>query len=238
MEKQFDRKSFIALDDLSVLDHICSSPIDCDFDDKRMCAYSPYSPISGQSTGQVNFGLMTAPATDPTWPGPVYDINQNWGGGYLYLTSFRSPSSTPITAKIISGARVVDSISHSPYCLSLYTALSSADVSVRLTLRRYGKGWTESNRSLQLLHLSGNRTQDDWTRQAVTIDAGSMAAVDELQLIIEGNIAAHSKSSIALDGIALKLGVCQTEGIDCENGLHVPQSRICNFVKVSQEKIF
>lgn len=236
MEKQFDQKSFIALDDLSIIDHMCPSPIDCDFDDKRMCAYSPYR--SGQSKGQINWGLMTAPATDTTWPGPMYDINRNWGGGYLYLTSFRSPSSVSITSSIISGARVVDSISPSSYCLSLYTALSSTRVSLRLTLLRYGKGFTDSNRSLQLLHISGNFSQDDWTRQAVTIDVSSMLAVDEVQLLIEGTIAAHSKSLIALDGIALKRGICQAEGIDCENGVHVPQSAICNFVKVSHKKGF
>ena len=232
MEKQFDRGSFIALDDLSVIDHMCPMAIDCDFDDRRMCAYSPFN--STTDGNQVNFGLMTAPAVDPNWPGPMYDINRNWGGGYLYLTSFRSPSSSPITSRIISGARVLDSFSPAPYCLSLYVALPSSDASLKLTLRRYGKGWTEGNRLLQVLTITGNSsTLKDWTRQAVTVDINAMLGVDEVQLIIEGNIAAHSKSAIAIDGIAFKQGVCQTEGIDCENGVHVPQSAICNFVKVT-----
>lgn len=60
MEKDFDPTTFVALDDLTVLDHQCQPMIDCDFESGQVCSYSPY--YKGSSTiitaNQFNFGLL------------------------------------------------------------------------------------------------------------------------------------------------------------------------------------
>lgn len=61
MEKQPDKSSFVALDDLVVLDYECQKPIDCNFDNGRICSYSPF----GDSTSsKYNFAIFTAPSQD------------------------------------------------------------------------------------------------------------------------------------------------------------------------------
>ena len=43
MAKQPDKKSFIALDDITILSHPCQEMINCDFEDGRVCSYSQYT---------------------------------------------------------------------------------------------------------------------------------------------------------------------------------------------------
>src|SRR5699024_7039843 len=159
--------SFVALDDLVVLSHRCQSPINCDFEDGRACSYSP---LADKTTSQYNWGLFNAPAQDPNWPGPKYDhTTRNYGGGYLFLTAFRSVGSfsNPMISKVMSGPRSVDPTES--YCLSLWTRLNTNDLSLRLSLVRFGEAWNDNNRTA-VISTQTNKTQTDWSRVALTLD--------------------------------------------------------------------
>ena len=235
LEKQVDKSSFVALDDLEVLDRKCSPVIDCDFDRGSTCSYSPYFSDQQKEKATANFGLIRAPSTDPQWPGPMYDVTQIYGGGYLFLTAFPrwvngNNEGSPLLARIVSGARVVDG--NKRYCLSLYTVLSSVDVELRLSLLRYGQPWL-SNKSDQQVQLSvvTNITQSQWTRMSFSLDHSVLAGAEELQVLIEGRIAAHSNAILAIDEIVLVEGACRSTGeLICENGLAISREQICNFV--------
>lgn len=56
MEKTMDKTSFAALDDLSVLGHKCQQLGDCDFDNGKICSYTP---LTDKSTGSYNWGVFT-----------------------------------------------------------------------------------------------------------------------------------------------------------------------------------
>lgn len=226
LEKQADKSSFIALDDLTVLGHRCAPIIDCDFDDHRICSYT--SLTDTQTTTGFNFGVMTAPVNDSHWPGPQYDNSGNWGGAYLYLTSFRKTSPTQLISKIISGTRVVDNTK--TYCLSFSLYMSSSDVELDLQLLRYGPKWVNNlNAKVSFYHFQ-NTTQGDWTTKRITLRPTLLTLnTQEIALIIEGRIGANSKGLIGLDGITLSTGECQ-DGLLCEDGHHVSPDKVCNFV--------
>src|SRR5699024_1118571 len=101
------------------------------------------------------YSITTAPAQDPEWPGPRYDhTTEMFGGGYLYLTAFRSIGTfTQLVSKVISGPRPVNPIK--TYCLSMWTRLNSADLEMRLHLVRFGDGWADSNRTKQIFSVGG-----------------------------------------------------------------------------------
>ena len=57
MEKQVDKKSYVGLDDLTILSHKCQPHIDCDFDNGRICSYSPFKDQT--TNNNFNFGILT-----------------------------------------------------------------------------------------------------------------------------------------------------------------------------------
>ena len=58
MEKPADNTSLLALDDLEILGHKCQLPIDCDFENGHICAYSPFQ-------SKFNWGVFTGKLLDP-----------------------------------------------------------------------------------------------------------------------------------------------------------------------------
>lgn len=189
-----------------------------------------------KTTSQFNWGLFTSPPADSTWVGPVYDhTTKNYGGGYLYLTAFRSVGNfnTPIVSKVVSGPRSVNP--SKSYCLSLWMQMTTNDLSFKLSILRYGPYWSDANRT-QTIASKANIAEKAWTLISVPIDQTMLVNTYEIQLIIEGTLATNSKGLIAVDDISLMEGACQPSNLICENGVTIKPEQICNFVKVSSRK--
>lgn len=181
----------------------------------------------------LNANIFVSALTDQNknWPGPQYDhTTRNFDGGYLYLTAYRAGKSfNQIVSKVISGARNVDP--RKSYCLSLWTRLTSSDLTLQLYLSRYGNYWTDSNRTVRIATVS-RQTQLDWTLLSASLDSSLLAYTQEVQLIIEGRLGPNSKGVIAIDDIVLTEGACAAkDGLFCENGMPLTQDQLCNFIK-------
>lgn len=225
MEKPADNSSFLAIDDIVNLQMKCFPAVDADFENGHIGSYTPYE-------SKFRFGLFTAPPVDPNWPGPRYDhTTKNYGGGYLYLTAYRSVGTfTQIVSKVISGSRSVNS--SSAYCLNLWTQLTTSDLQLKLHLVHFGRTWTDANRTTQIYSVGGVN-QTDWTWVQVDLDQTKLMGTDEVQLIIEGRIGTNSRGAIAVDDIALKPGNCPSNhgNLLCEDGTTVTVEQICDFTK-------
>lgn len=173
-----------------------------------------------------------APPQDQNWPGPRNDhTTGNFGGGYLYLTAYRSVGSftSQLVSKVISGPRNVDP--GKTYCFSLWTSLSTNDLGLTISLVRYGQNWADNNRTVQI-NSKVNVAQPDWTRTYINVDQNTLQGAQEVQIILEGRISANSKGLIAIDDIVFMDGQCQmTDGMLCENGVQLTRDQICNFVQ-------
>lgn len=225
MSKPEDKESFIALDDLTVLDHDCEKPIDCDFENNRYCSYSPFYDSSTEK--DYHFSVFTTPTDDSDWPGPNVDhTTGNYDGGYLFMTAYRSNFGN-LTSKMISGSRRLDK--DTSYCLSLWTVITSAHAQMVIYIVRYGDRFQDSNRTVQVLQVA-NVSEDKWTRQFVTLSKVMLDNSQEIQVIFEGRIK-DSRSLIAIDDIELTSGDCEFDGVMCANGIVVPPSKVCDFVK-------
>ena len=153
-----------------------------------------------------------------------------FGGGYLYLTAFRSIGTfTQLVSKVISGPRPVNPTK--TYCLSMWTRINSADLEMRLHLVRFGDGWADSNRTKQIFTVGGVN-QSHWTQVQVNLDQNVLMNTNEVQLIIEGRIVGNCKGAIAIDDISVKEGQCvASSGLFCEDGTPYTKDQICDFVK-------
>lgn len=150
------------------------------------------------------------------------------------MTAFRSVGSfnQPIVSKIVSGPRKVDFTK--TYCLTLWIRMTTNDLSLKLSIIRYGPHWSDNNRT-QTIASKANTAETDWTLMSITVDQTILyGKTDEIQLIIEGRLATGFKGLIAIDDIRLMSGgACQqTSNLICENGTPITPAQICNFVKV------
>lgn len=233
--KAFDRTSYVALDDLTVLSGSCQLSANCDFDNGHFCSYSPYHPTDAStSKKQYNFAvLMTPPVNHQSWPGPMYDYTTKaYGGGYLFLTAFRSRvTSSTIKSAVISGSRSINKAT-TAYCLSLWTVVSSPHLKLKVSVVRFGDIWADANRTVLVASLY-KQNQSDWTQLSVTLDSSLLVdGTVEIQILLEGTLEAFSTGIIAIDDVMISEGKCQQSGeLLCEDGTPLKKEQICNFVK-------
>lgn len=226
MSKESHQDGFIALDDITILSHPCTAPIDCDFNSGRYCTYTTYP----DSDVNYHFEVFQTPAIDLEWPGPTYDHTiQGNGGGYLFLTDYRAGKhSDQLHAKIVSGAR---KILHEnvPWCLQIWTVINSYDARLAISIIRYGPKWMDSNRTILAFEMK-NVQQLDWTRILYTLNESILVGTHEIQILIEGTLGSNQMSSVAIDDIMISEGQCDNKGLLCENGITIDADRICNFI--------
>lgn len=53
----YNAGSFVAIDDLTILDFQCQLPINCDFENAHICSYTPFN---DKTTSDYNFGLINS----------------------------------------------------------------------------------------------------------------------------------------------------------------------------------
>lgn len=221
-----EKNSFVAIDDLSVVQYSCEPEIDCDFDDGHYCSYSIYR----DDQTNYNFEVFHSLTNDVNWPGPEYDHTSGSARGqYLFLTAYRTNKrSGSLRAKIVSGSREIFPDDH---CLSMWTIIKGSDTLLRVSILRYGLYYVDQNRTIDAFHIVGVE-HSDWHRNSFTISKSMVHNADEIQILIEGVIQAdHFAASIAIDDINLFSGPCEDFGLQCEDGRQISEDEICDFVR-------
>ncbi|OTF83630.1 hypothetical protein BLA29_001619 [Euroglyphus maynei] len=222
-------QSYLALDDIIVMNRQCERPIDCDFNQDNYCSYTNLYTGSDQAfrvyaTWKSNF--------HPDFPGPHLDHSQIEGNGFLMLSAWRWSSvgsihTTKKLVKIISGAQHIER--GRVYCLQIWAWINDPKATVEVLLLRYSRG-------RYLVPISLGRIEeiqhDHWTPYYFTIDREMLSVdVDEIQILIEGTIITNPKTMIALDDISLHRDRCQNETIKCLNGKVIKPEQLCDFRK-------
>lgn len=217
--------SFIALDDIGLV-QTCYPAINCDFEGYRTCSYTPY--VGQTSTKpRYDWGVHESMDQIKNWPGPRYDhTTNNFGGGYLFLTAYRSTFSK-IVSSMASGLRRVQPQS---YCLSLWTQLTANDVGLRIYIQVFGSTGG-SNVLTKVYEAVDQAPTTKWTQVLVSLGQDKLKGATDLQVIFEGQLSANSKGVVALDDILLSPGQCKASGMLCEDGTQLKASQMCNFVK-------
>ncbi|KAH9425788.1 hypothetical protein DERP_005006 [Dermatophagoides pteronyssinus] len=222
-------RSYLAMDDLIVLNRPCQRPIDCDFNQDDYCSYTDYNTQSGQA-----FRVYATWTSDfhPDFPGPRLDHSQIEGNGFLMLSAWRwSPDSSTDTkekpAQIISGAQPIER--GRIYCLEMWAWINDPKAYIQIELLRYSLGHYANSFSLGRIQ---EVQHDRWTPYYFTIDREMLEGeVDEIQILIEGIIITNPKTMIALDDISLHQDRCKNESIKCLNGKVIMPEQQCDFRK-------
>src|SRR5699024_10698240 len=120
---------------------------------------------------------------------------------------------------------------HHSHCLSMWTQLNSKTSHLNVSIVRYGRHWTDQNRTMLVMQLTGT-VQQNWTLLTIALNPNQhLNYAYELQVLIEGSVASDGSSSIAIDDIKLTVGECDYKGVRCETGNLVPVEKVCDFVK-------
>lgn len=223
MEKKFDLKSYIAIDDISFSEQ-CDRTIDCDFDD-GVCSYtSDYN--SYNYVADYQFGRFIGPPLARDWVGPGYDhTKQTYGGGYLYMTGYPSTFKTKRTAMIQTPVMTMIYEKSSNSCLSMFTYISAADAELIVSVRLFAQdGSTTSHPLISLNKIAESK----WTRHYADIDGSVFKGQKEFIITIEGSTT-EINTIIAIDDISYSAFDCAfKQEFKCKNGKSVPMDVVCN----------
>lgn len=223
-------EEWLAIDDVKISGSECQKPLSCNFEGGQSCSYTLYK---DDETDPYAFGVVSTPSPDPDWPGPRYDHTRHaaLGGSYLYLTDYRTRDVTSgIVSKLISGVQSIEQ--GKSYCLSFWYQMSTSDISLVVSLIRYGPEFNSANELVGIFHRTDQATTKQWNQVLVNMDSEHwIETAEEVQLLIEGRIDSGSKGFIAIDDILLDQGACPKATFACENGLVLNISQVCDFVK-------
>lgn len=219
-------KSFIGLDDINISKRRCYQAINCDFENLNLCTYTPYLGTNDRQKTKTRYdwGIFQARQHLPNkWPGPMRDhTTMSLGGGYLYLTAYRS-TFAKIVSSLISGVRKIQTTS---YCLSLWTQLTANDVGVRIYILPAGQ-----DTPVKVYEAVDQVPQESWRQVFVNVGQNRLNGARGVQVIIEGELSANSKGAVAIDDVLFEPGACKTDGLLCEDGTQLKPGQVCDFVK-------
>lgn len=224
LRKQFDLKSYIAIDDLSVSFRACEKPVECDFDDD-LCSYT-----MELNNTDFRFGRFVGPPHDAKWPGPPYDhTKRGFGGGYLYLTGYPSNVDT-LRSSVLQTPIQQLYYTSTDYCLSFWTYMSQPDAKLEIAIELAGGSIYKD--LFKIIGKFTNLTETKWTRKFVNISSKDIYGIKEISIHLSGTIR-MANTILAIDDIELSHDSCKNAiQFRCDNGNKlINTEQVCNFYK-------